>query len=100
MRHRAIRGHSKAGLGCRPSSGDALPMKEGFVTDGACLTRETWHRGKKNRLRKRRHAYGGKTTAPAAFLEAAKKTQFRPGRPGCRLCCAIKRNGDPADDWL
>jgi hypothetical protein len=72
---------------------NALFAKEGFVTD--FFTRETWRRGKKSRLRKRRKLYGGSKTAPAAFLEAAKKTQFRPGRPGCRLCCALKRDGRP-----
>jgi hypothetical protein len=63
------------------------------VTD--FFTRETWCAGKKNRLRKRTKPYAGCKTAPAAFLEAAKKTQFRAGRPGCRLCCALKRNDDP-----
>ena len=59
------------------------------------FTRETWRAGKKNRLRKRTKPYAGCKTAPAAFLEAAKKSQFRPGRPGYRLCCVLKRNGDP-----
>jgi hypothetical protein len=70
-------------------------MEEGLVTDGEFFTRETWRRGKKSRLRKRRKLYGGRKTAPTAFLEAAKKTQFRPGRPGCRLCCATRRDGRP-----
>jgi hypothetical protein len=39
------------------------------VTD--FFTRETWRAGKKSRLRKRRKPYGGRKTAPAAFLEAA-----------------------------
>ena len=59
------------------------------------FTRETWRAGKKSRLRKRVNPYAGCKTAPAAFLEAAKKTQFRPGRPGCRLCCALRRDGRP-----
>jgi hypothetical protein len=59
------------------------------------FTRETWRAGKKSRLRKRRKPYGGRKTAPVAFLEAAKQTQFRPGRPGCRLCCALRRDGRP-----
>ena len=59
------------------------------------FTRETWRAGEKSRLRKRVHHYAGRKSALAAFLEAAKKTQFRAGRPGCRLCCALKRNGDP-----
>ena len=75
-------------------SGDALSMKRTLVPDGN-FTREKWRPGKKRRLRKRRNFYGGRTTAPAAFLEAAKKTQFKPGRPGCRLCCALRRDGRP-----
>ena len=59
------------------------------------FNRATWRRGKKNRLRKRTKPYAGCKTAPPAFLEAAKKTQFKPGRPGCRLCCALKRDGRP-----
>ena len=69
-------------------SAKRVPMSEFF-------TRETWRSGKKNRLRKRRKLYGGRKTAHAAFLEAAKKTQFRPGRPGCRICSATKRDGSP-----
>ena len=68
-------------------------VKEGVLLD--FFTRETWRAGKKTRLRKRVHPYAGCMTAPAAFLEAAKKTQFRPGRPGCRLCCALRRDGRP-----
>ena len=59
------------------------------------FTREKWRPGKKRRLRKRRNLYGGRKTPPAQFLEAAKKTQFKPGRPGCRLCSALKRDGQP-----
>jgi hypothetical protein len=69
--------------------------KEGLVTDGNFFTRATWRSGKKRRLRKRTKPYGGCKTAPAAFLEAAKQTQFRPGRPGGRLCSAVKRDGSP-----
>jgi hypothetical protein len=43
-----------------------LSLKDGLVTD--FFTRETWRRGKKSRLRKRRKLYGGRKTAPAAFL--------------------------------
>jgi hypothetical protein len=57
------------------------------------FTRETWRAGKKSRLRKRRKPYGARKTVPVAFLEAAKKSQFRPGRPGCRLCRATRRDG-------
>jgi hypothetical protein len=86
------RGRDEAGLECRPSS-DNVFTKEGLVTD--FFTRETWRAGKKSRLRKRVHAYAGCKTAPAAFLEAAKQTQFSAGRPGCRLCTAVKRDGTP-----
>jgi hypothetical protein len=53
----------------RPKCDNALFAKEGFVTD--FFTRETWRAGKKSRLRKRRKPYGGRKTAPAAFLEPA-----------------------------
>jgi hypothetical protein len=59
------------------------------------FTRETWRAGKKSRLRKRVHGYAGCKTAPPAFLKAAKQTQFKPGRPGCRICSAAKRDGSP-----
>jgi len=59
------------------------------------FTKATWRAGKKSRLRKRVNSYAGCKTAPAAFLEAAKQTQFKPGRPGCRICCATKRDGTP-----
>ena len=65
------------------------------------FTRETWRRGKKSRLRKRRNPYGGRKTAPAAFLEAAKKTQFR--RRPARLSPLLRAYSAPdtlADDWL
>ncbi len=51
--------------------------------------------GKKRRLRKRANSWGGRKTAPPAFLEAAKRTQFKPGRPGHRVCSATQRNGSP-----
>ena len=35
----------------------------------------------------------GKGTAPAAFLAAAKRMAFKPGRPGYRICRANKRDG-------
>jgi hypothetical protein len=83
------------GLKCRSSSGGALSMKEGHVTDENRFTRETWRRGGRSRLRKRTKPWGGCKTAPPAFLEAAKVAGFKPGRPGYRVCGAIKRNGDP-----
>ena len=67
---------TKPGLGWSPPSGNAPSIKEGLVTD--FFTRETWRAGKKSRLRKRMNPYAGRKTAPAAFLEAAKQTQFRP----------------------
>jgi hypothetical protein len=88
-------GRPKAGLKCQSSSGDALSMKEGLVTDGEFFTRETWRSGKKFKLRKRVNNYAGRKTAPVEFLAAAKRAGFKPGRPGYRLCGAIKRNGDP-----
>jgi hypothetical protein len=70
-------------------------MKEAIVTDGDCFTRETWRRGKKFRRRKRQKPYGGRKTAPPAFLEAAKVAGFKPGRPGYKICRALKRDGNP-----
>ena len=59
------------------------------------FTRETWRPGKKRRMYKRTKLWGGQKVAPPAFLEAAKHTQFRPGRPGARICTATKRAGGP-----
>lgn len=59
------------------------------------FTRATWRASKKRRLRKRIKPWGGRKTAPPAFLEAAKLTQFKPGRPGHRVCSATQRNGSP-----
>ena len=79
------------GLKCWPSSGDALFMEEGQVSD--FFTRETWRSGKKFKLRKRVNNYAGRKTAPVEFLAAAKIAGFKPGRPGYRLCGALKRDG-------
>ena len=57
------------------------------------FTRATWRASKKRRLRKRTKPWGGRKTAPPAFLEAAKLNQFKPGRPGHRVCSATQRNG-------
>jgi hypothetical protein len=57
--------------------------------------RATWRPGKKFRLRKRVNPFGGCKVAPVAFLEAAKKVRFKPGRPGYRICSATKRDGTP-----
>jgi hypothetical protein len=59
------------------------------------FTRATWRASKKRRLRKRTKPWGGRKTAPPAFLEAAKLNQFKPGRPGHRVCSATQRNGSP-----
>jgi hypothetical protein len=87
------RGRSKAGLGCRDSSGDALFMEEGQVSD--FYTRETWRAGGRSKLRKRVNGYGGCKTAPPAFLAAAKLAAIKPGRVNRRLCSSIKRDGTP-----
>jgi hypothetical protein len=67
-------------------------MEESLVTE--FFTRETWRRGGRSRLRKRVNGYAGCKTAPPAFLAAAKIAAFKPGRPGYRLCSAIKRDGN------
>jgi hypothetical protein len=59
------------------------------------FTRATWRPSKKRRLRKRTKPWGGRKTAPIAFLAAAKLHQFKPGRPGHRVCSATQRNGSP-----
>jgi hypothetical protein len=59
------------------------------------FTRETWRAGNRSKLRKRVNGYAGCKTAPPAFLAAAKLAGFKPGRPGYRLCSAIKRDGSP-----
>jgi hypothetical protein len=59
------------------------------------FTRETWRAGNTSKLRKRVNGYAGCKTAPPAFLAAAKIAAFKPGRPGYRLCGAIKRDGNP-----
>jgi hypothetical protein len=69
--------------------------KEGLVTDENRFTRATWRRGGRSRLRKRMKPWGGCKTASPAFLEAAKVAGFKPGRPGYRICNAIKRDGSP-----
>ena len=71
-----------------------LPVRTPMA-NGDFFTRATWRAGKKRRLMKRTKPWGGQITAPVAFLEAAKRTRFKPGRPGHRVCCATKRNGSP-----
>ena len=85
----------KPRLGCRSSSDDALSMKEGIVTDGERLQSRDMASGQEEPTAQADETFCGRKTAPAAFLEAAKNTQFRSGRPGCRLCGALKRDGGP-----
>ena len=63
------------------------------MANGDQFTRLTWRAGKKRRMHKRTKPWGGCKTAPEAFLQAAKRTQFKPGRPGARICTATKRAG-------
>ena len=65
------------------------------VVDAPYFTKATWRPSKQRRLVKRLHAFGGATVAPPAFLEAAKRTQFKKGRPGHRVCSATQKNGKP-----
>ena len=65
------------------------------MTDGNFFNRATWRQGGRSRLRKRTKPWGGCKTAPVEFLEAAKIAGFKPGRPGYRVCGALKR-GDGA----
>ena len=81
------------GLKCPPSSGDALFMEEGQVSD--FYTRETWRAGGRSKLRKRVNPYGGCKVAPPAFLAAAKLAAIKPGRSNRRLCSSVKRDGSP-----
>jgi hypothetical protein len=59
------------------------------------FTRATWRPSKKRRMQKRVKPYGGRKTAPAAFLEAAKLVGFTPGRTNRRICNATKKDGTP-----
>jgi hypothetical protein len=52
------------------------------MTDGDFFTRATWRPGKNRRLRKRVKPWGGRKTAPAAFIETGKQFGFKPGRLG------------------
>lgn len=57
------------------------------------FTRETWRAGKNGRMRKRVKPWGGRKTAPPAFLEAGKRTWF--GAGAHQICTAMKRDGSP-----
>jgi hypothetical protein len=59
------------------------------------FTRENWRAGGRSKLRKRTKPWGGCKKPSAAFLKAAKIASFKPGRPGYRICNAIKRDGTP-----
>ena len=65
------------------------------MTDGDFFTRATWRPGKNRRLRKRVKPWGGRKTAPAAFIETGKQFGFKPGRPGYPVCSATKRDRAP-----
>jgi hypothetical protein len=77
------------------SGEDGQPLAGGVENASGDFTRATWRASKRHRLLKRIHGYAGKTTAPPAFLEAAKRTQFKPGRPGHRVCSSLKKDGTP-----
>lgn len=57
------------------------------------FTRETWRPSKKRKMQKRTKPWGGRKTAPPAFLEAAKRTRLGSGVH--RICRATKRDGKP-----
>ena len=65
-----------------------------LTVDAPHLTKTTWRASRqRRRIVKRVQNWGGVTVAPAAFLEAAKRTQFQKGRPGHRICSATQKNG-------
>jgi hypothetical protein len=65
------------------------------LSTGEHFTKADWRPGKRRKRIKRVKPWGGRKTAPAAFLEAAKATWFKKGYEGSRVCSAIKRNGEP-----
>ena len=56
------------------------------------LNRATWRQGKRRKRILRTKPWCGRLEAPAAFLEAAKRTQWTPGRPQHKRCKAIARS--------
>ena len=64
-------------------NGVDAPVFESAVTiaEAPRLTKATWRQSGRRKLYRRINNWGGVTVAPAAFLEAAKRTQFKPGRP-------------------
>ena len=93
-------GHDGAGLGCRPLSGDALSMEEGLVTDGDFFTRETWRRGKKNRLRKRTKPLRGARRLLLRFSKRPSKPNSSPAGPVAAFAARPNATDVPVDDWL
>jgi hypothetical protein len=57
------------------------------------FTRATWRSSKTRTMQERTKPWGGCKVAPAAFLEAAKRTRIQPGRTNRKICSAIKRDG-------
>ena len=67
---------------------------------GDFFTRETWRRGRRSRLRKRTKPYGGRKTAPPAFLEAAKNNRnSNPVDPAVGFAARSNAMDAHADDW-
>ena len=63
--------------------------------DAPRLTLATWRQGKGRRMIRRVNRFGGQTVAPPAFLAMREKVCFKPGRPGYRVCSAMKKDGNP-----
>ena len=57
------------------------------------FTSATWRPSKKRIMQKRLHHYGGRKTAPPAFLEAAKRVAIQKGQANRRICTATNRRG-------
>lgn len=57
------------------------------------FTRETWRPSKKRKMQKRVKPWGGRKTAPAAFLEAARRVGFQKGHANRRICNGLKQDG-------
>lgn len=65
------------------------------MSEGAFFTRANWRPGKRHTRQLRTKPWGGCKVAPPAFVEAGRRYGFKPGRPGYRVCSAIKRDGSP-----
>ena len=57
------------------------------------FTRATWRPSKKRAMQKRINHWGGRKTAPPAFLEAAKRVAIQKGQANRRICTATNRKG-------